>query len=71
MTGSTDKFLMVVGGVRQWMSLQEAGITFDNGWTTVEIGGYVRENGGDVERAITSEERAEISRIADDYSASK
>lgn len=63
-------YLMLVDGDRRWMSLREAGITFDSGWVKVEIGGWVRDT-ETTERPITQEERNRISEIADEWSSSK
>lgn len=52
--------------------MHAAGIVYDNGWVSVEIGGRVIEAGGDgAERDITDEERQCIGDIADGWSASK
>jgi len=61
---------MEVDGKLIFMPLQEAGITFDSGWVKVYRGGHVLEEGF-VLRPMTDEEKREISRIADEYSASK
>lgn len=55
----------------EFMPIQRAGVTFDSGWAKVEILSYVLLNDKGSVRLITNEERREISRIADEYSASK
>jgi hypothetical protein len=64
------RYLMWVDGKGKFMPIQEAGVNFDSGWSKVEIGGLVLEEGF-IARKITGEERLEISRIADEYSSGK
>lgn len=63
-------YQMHVGSEQHWLSLREAGITYDNGFIPVSIGGLVLEGAG-MTRDITDEERARIAAIADEYSGSK
>ncbi len=68
--GPFPLYKMVVDGKEQWLSIREAGIVYDSGWTPVAIGGLVLEAAG-VPREITEEEKQRISNIADEWSASK
>lgn len=63
-------YLMKIGGERKFLPISEAGVAYDSGWVNVEIVGDVLEADGTV-RPITEKERARISDIADEYSASK
>ena len=64
-------YLVIMNGVRKWVPIREAGAACDNGWCKVELGGFVREQGGNTERPITEHERRLIVQIADEHSASK
>ena len=69
---SRNLYLMRVEHQNRWLPMHAAGIVYDNGWVSVEIGGRVIEAGGDgAERDITDEERQCIGDIADGWSASK
>jgi hypothetical protein len=61
---------MNIGGRRVFLPLEDAGITYDNGFLPVEIMGMVLED-DDTVRDITDEERNKIRDIADEHSASK
>ena len=64
-------FLMIITGYqRHWLPLKAAGVAFDAGTISVEIGGMVIDGEGP-ERPITDQERSTIASIADDHSASK
>ena len=63
-------YSMVINGKTSFMTLREAGVAYDNGMVRVEIGGLVLESSRSA-REITHEERAKISEIAEEYSASK
>lgn len=66
------RFLMRVNGEEKFMSIQEAGVNFDNGFVQVEIGGLVLLDGEEFcVRRITPAEESEISDIADRHSSSK
>jgi hypothetical protein len=67
------QYLMIVYGEKKeerWLSLQEAGVLYDNGYLNVEIGGRVREP-DNLTRPISQEERDKIRDIADQVSGSK
>jgi len=64
------RYLMRFNGEEKFMSIQEAGMDFDNGFVRVEIGGLVLNEDFSVRR-ITSAEESEISEIADRHSSSK
>ncbi|MDX1535330.1 MAG: hypothetical protein R3346_01020 [Candidatus Spechtbacterales bacterium] len=63
-------YLMLCNNKKLWLSIQRAGVLYDCGHADVKIGGRVLESDGK-ERAITDEEQARISEIADEYSGSK
>lgn len=64
-------YLMKIGEELKFLSLREAGMAYDNGWVRVEIGAIVILDEHFSVRAITREERSEISRIADECSGEK
>ncbi len=65
------KYLLIIDGKKKFCTLVDAGITWDNGFIDVRMGGLVLEKDGCSVRDITKEEMQKIQRIADDYSASK
>ncbi len=67
----TPKYLMSIDGKEKFMSIEDAGAMYDNGFVRVEIVGKVLESDGSNVRDITDKERREIREIADEYSASK
>lgn len=64
------KYEMIINGKKKYLSLQDAGIVYDNGFVQVEIGDNVLESDFTV-RNITKKEEREIANIADEYSANK
>lgn len=66
-----DQYLMIINGVRRWMPIGEADVAYDDGFSQVSIGGYVREANGAVERRITDGEARRIAEIADAWSDDK
>ena len=50
-------YLMIIGRERRWLSLSEAGLIYDSGWTKVHIGGTVLNIEDGTEREITDEEK--------------
>ncbi len=64
------RYLMIVDGKRRWLPLGDAGVVYDSGWVSVNIGGKVCEADG-TERDITDAERNRISVIADEHSGNK
>lgn len=64
------RYELVVDGHSHWLTLYQAGVAYDNNWVPVSIGGHVLHKDGTV-RDITDQERARISDLADEHSASK
>lgn len=68
------RYLVITGEkgkeTRHYMNLRRAGVTYDNMWAPVRIGDYVLHKDYSL-RAITEEERNEISEIAEEHSGSK
>ncbi len=52
-------YLMVIDGIRKWMTLSDAAAIHDSGLQRVEIGGYVMESGM-IEREMTIDDRRKI-----------
>jgi len=63
-------YLMRAGDEFEFLSLKDAGVLYDNGFRPVDFGNLVLEEDLKV-RAMTDDEKREISRLADEYSASK
>lgn len=69
--GQFPKFLMITDRTqREFLSIGRAGAAYDCGWCRVEIGDLVLLSNFTT-RPTTKEDRAAISDVADEYSASK
>ena len=64
-------YLMLVDDEPRLMPLRQAGVMYDSWWHRVEIGPYVVDPTNMKVRRVTAEDRAKISDLADEYSASK
>ncbi len=64
------KYLMKIGGERNFLSFREAYVAYDLGFALVEFGRYVLNEDFSV-RKMTDEDKSKISDAADAYSASK
>lgn len=64
------RYLMIIDGDQEWLTLDQAGAAYDNGLAKVGIGGLVMIEDGDT-RDMTDDERQNIVDAADSHSASK
>ena len=64
------KYLMKINGERKFLSLRDAYVAYDSGFTHVEFGRYVLNEDFSV-RKMTIEDTSKISNAADKYGASK
>ncbi len=70
MNGEFPKYLMKIGRNRKYLPLGEAAKAYDCGHADVRFGRYVLNEDYSV-REMTNEDRDQISKAADNYSASK
>jgi hypothetical protein len=69
MVRSDLKFEIITDGVGEFLSLDQAGPVYDNGYAMVEMGKTMEPDG--TTRVMTAEERRAIVSVADRYSESK